>query len=210
MTGGWMQGGEVGWDPISIEYRLPWSIRFFVIYCALVLIIALATTLRLAPHLWLFPNRELTRCRRSSGQVSPGPILTAGFASNFREILKLEVGRILSPLRRTEAEFIYLWQIYLLRAKSIIRLAALTFMVSVCVFLMRSIENFSYFGTQKISSFTMISGSIVENLTVLELGTVVLIILYGQYSILESALRRRQAAWDFVLKTSERNAGDLR
>jgi hypothetical protein len=42
-----------------------------------------------------------------------------------------------------------------------------------------------------------------ENLTSLELGTAVVMILYAEYAVLEGALRKRKAAWDFVFTTAE-------
>jgi hypothetical protein len=201
-----MQNGEVGWDPISIGYQPPWAIRLLVIYCAIVLIIAVVKALKLASLLWFFPDRKLAVWKSASEQAAPSLVARAGFSRNFRTILTSEIRHnLLSPLVQAEADFLYLWQLYMGRVKSIKRLAALTLLISVWVFLMRSIDNFSFFGAQKISSFNLISGTMVENLTCLEAGTLVFIVLYTQYALLEAALRRRKAAWGYIAATAKRS-----
>ena len=93
-----MQNGEVGWDPISIEYRPPWAIRLFVMYCVLVLIIAVVKTLKLASNVWFFPNRKLAIWKAASKQVPPPSVARACFAGNFRKVLTSEIrGNLLSP-----------------------------------------------------------------------------------------------------------------
>ena len=199
--------GEVGWDPISVNYHPPWALRLFMLYIVVVFVIALTKSLRVASHLWVFPNRELGRWKSSAEAQRPSSIGPAAFARNFREIIKANAGgNLLSPLKLGEAEFLYLWRLCLLRAKSIKKLAWLTVGASVWVSLMLGIQMFGYIGAQKVSSLTIWSGSIMENLTALQIGTVAVIALYAQYFVLEGALRRRKTAWDFVLKTAEQSA----
>jgi len=64
-------------------------------------------------------------------------------------------------------------------------------------------EMFRQIGIQKVAGIGLLAGSLVENLTFLELGTVIAMILYAEYSVLEGALQRRKIAWDFVIKAAE-------
>jgi hypothetical protein len=196
--------GPVAWDPISVRYIPPWALRLFVLYVLVVFAVAFVRSLRLSTHLWLFPNRKLARLKQATEQESPSAITIAALAGNFREILKADLGRhLLSSLRQAEGDFLYLWQLYLLKAQSIKKLAVLTILVSFWVFVMRAAEMFSQIGIQKVASIGLVSGVMVENLTSLELGTVVAMLLYAQYAVLEGVLRRRKIAWDFVVKAAE-------
>jgi hypothetical protein len=169
-----------------------------------VLTVAFVRWLRLAWHLWLFPNRKLLSWKEHAEKKPVGTLARAALTRRFCEILKDDAERnLLSPLRLAEADFLYVWRLYLLKAKSIKKLAVFTIVVSIWVFLMRSVEMFSFFGTQKITSFGAISGSMTENLTSLKLGTAVVMILYAEYAVLEGALRKRKATWDFVFTTAE-------
>lgn len=199
-------GGEVGWDPISVEDPVPWAIRFFVLYTVVVLAVAFVRWLKVAWHLWLFPNRKLLSWKESAEKAPIRSRALAALSRRFREILKGDAVRNpLLQLQQVEADFLYAWQLFLLKAKSIKKLAVLTIIVSLWVFLLRSVEMFNVFSIQKTSSIAMVSGYMVENLTSLELGTVVVMILYAEYAVLEAALRKRKAAWDFVFRTVEQN-----
>lgn len=198
------EGGEVGWDPMSVRYSPGWALRLFVLYVLGVVAVAFVRSLRLGMHLWLFPNRKLARFGQSTENGSLASITAAAFTRKFREILKADVARnFSSPLWRKEAHFLYFWQLYLVKVQSIKKLAILTIMVSVWVFLAHRIEMFSYIGIQKITSIGLMSGGIVQSLTSLELGIVSAMLLYAQYALLEGALRRRKLAWDFVVKSAE-------
>ena len=198
--------GEVGWDPISVDVQLPWVIRLFVLYTVVVLAVAFFRSLRLAWHLWLFPSRKLSFWKESEERGTVKSLARAALTRKFREILKDDAERsLLSLLRQAEADFLYVWQLYLATAKSIKKLAAFTIVVSIWVFLTRTVAMFGVFGMQKVTSVGLMSGSMMENLTFLELGTAVVMILYAEYAVLEGALRKRKAAWDFVFKTAAQN-----
>ena len=47
-----MQEGTVGWDPMSVRPVFSWQEKVFVLYCLLVVGIAVARSIRLARQLW--------------------------------------------------------------------------------------------------------------------------------------------------------------
>jgi hypothetical protein len=198
-----MQEGEVGWDPISISYHPPVALRLFVFYVLIVLLVSLVKSLRLSSHLWLFPNRKRTLWKNSNEKQLPGSMAPAALARNFREILKTDLrqANLLSRLRQAEAEFLYVWQLYVVRAESIKKLCVLTILVAVWVSLILGIQTLTSIGYQKVASLALVSGSIIENLTSLEIGVFAAVVLYAQYFVLERALGRRKATWDYVLST---------
>src|SRR6185312_10208966 len=121
--------GVVGWDPISIRYTPGWALRLFVFYVLIVFAVAFVRSLRLSTQLWLFPNKKLARLKQGVANASPAAITSAAFAGNFRKVVQADLEQrvlFLFSLRQAEANFLYLWRLYLLKAKSIKKLAAFT------------------------------------------------------------------------------------
>jgi hypothetical protein len=67
-------------------------------------------------------------------------------------------------------------------------------LVAVWVSLILGIQTVNVIANQKIASLALMSGSVAQNLTCLELGVFAAVVLYGQYFVLEHALKRRKAA----------------
>jgi len=192
--------GEVGWDPSSIRYIVPWQTRLFVLYLLVVLVVVVWKSVALVWQLWFFSinRRDSFKNRKGEGQREED-IVSAALADRLQQLeLKSGEADFLALLRKGERRFQYLWQTCWAGVMSLKRLVVLTFLLALLAFLSKLGNDLTLFSSQKLAGIGLIGGSIVEALVLLEIGVIVCAVLYLVCGFFEAVLVRRKAAWDYA------------
>jgi hypothetical protein len=201
--------GTVGWDPMY-EFRPPWETRLFLLYSLVVLVFAAARTISLARQLGWFPLGRWERRRLGSQGAHADLLASAALRDKFPPLLTNNtftaiVAGFQDPtgpahlLQNAEARFQYLWDMCFATARSMRKVAVVTFLFSSFVLFAGLANDFRRASEQKLAvgSLGIFTGAISVSLVAFAFGIFVCAALYAAYSFWEIALLRRRAAWNY-------------
>jgi hypothetical protein len=161
------EGSQIGWDPLSIDYHLPWESRLFVLYLIAVLAISIVRLGSLVRQFWSLRHALAPK----SGSVTEGSEL--------------------------EIKFFNVWGACSAKVQSMKRAVVLTFLLSVLVATDGLRATVLAIADQKAFLIGAFNGGLAEALTLFALGILVCAVLYAICGFCEGILVRRKALWNF-------------
>jgi hypothetical protein len=194
---------QVAWDPISVNHTLPWEAKFLILYLLVVLGVWLVRSGRLTRQFWSLSTRKWLPLQKATIAGEDANLLAASGLVN-----KLPNNARVSPpcIRQVDCKFLYLWEVCATRIASLKRLALLTFLLAVFVFVTLMPNLLAQVGTEKIVGTGFLAGRIAESLAPLALGILVCAVLYATHGFFEGVLQRRRASWSYFCATSRNQA----
>jgi hypothetical protein len=198
----------------------PTLIRWFLIYLALILGIALVRAARLSWHVGLKPERK-TKPLESvvDAGTDPAVIAKLGLALSSSTLLRRgDPGHqplvpnerrsvVLDTLRKADNEFLYLWNALYADIRSLRRLVQLTLLMSVLVPIYAIFPSFhDLLATGHITGLSAAVESFEAFCAHLAWGLAVSAVLLLLYGYFEGVLARRKATWLYFVRSYEEPA----
>jgi hypothetical protein len=187
---------QIGWDPMSIEYRPPWEHKIFVLYLILIVVVSLVKSASLTRQLWSIARVPLSKYGSAKER---GRLLAASALSNGlpKQVSERDSGEgIAAPvLQEAESKFLVLWEACSAKVQSMKRLVVLTFLASLLVAAYRARTMLVLF-FEKEFGVAAFSGGMGEVLMFFALGVLVCTVLYAACGFYEGVLQRRRESWN--------------
>jgi hypothetical protein len=196
---------QLGWDPIYVNHTLPWEAKFLILYLLVVLGVWLVKSGRLTRQFWSLSTRKWLPLQKATIAGEDVDLLAASGLVN-----RLPNNARVSPpcIRQVDCRFLYLWELCAARVASLKRLALLTFLLTVSVFVTLMANLLAQVGTDKIVGTGFLAGRIAESLAPLALGILVCAALYATCGFFEGVLQRRRASWTYFCATARNQASE--
>jgi hypothetical protein len=197
-----MQQAQVGWDPISVNHPLAWETKFLMLYLLVVLGMWLVKSGKLTRQFWWPSTREFAPLPNANIAGDEVDLLAASGLVN-----RMPNNASVSPqgIRQADCTFLYRWEMCSTRVASLRRLALLTLLLTVFVFVSLMANLLAKVGEAKIVGAGFLAGSIAESLAPFALGNLVCAVLYAT-CFFEGGLQRRRASWSYFLRKSEKSS----
>jgi hypothetical protein len=196
---------QVGWDPIYVNHTLSWEAKFLILYLLVVLGVWLLKSGRLTRQFWSLSTRNWLPLQKATIAGEDVDLLAASGLVN-----RLPNNARVSPpcIRHVDCRFLYLWELCAARVASLKRLALLTFLLTVSVFVTLMANLLAQVGTDKIVGTGFLARRIAESLAPLALGILVCATLYATCGFFEGGLQRRRASWTYFCATARNQASE--
>jgi hypothetical protein len=190
---------QVQWDPASIDVRLPWESRIFIVYLCVISAIFVIKSVNLFWQLWSFR----AKIRLGSDSDTADSLATLALAHRLPKEIPKGVFTQRSPslIQQADARFLYVWEICSAKVKSMKRLAILTFLISVLVSTALLLRDIAEIGFEKYIGIGYCAGIMEEVLLTFCSGLCICAILYAAYSFYEGGLARRKISWNYYCTT---------
>jgi hypothetical protein len=194
---------QVGWDPIYVNHTLPWEAKFLILYLLVVLGVWLVKSGKLTRQFWSLSTRKWLPLQKVIIAGEDVNLLAASGLVN-----RLPNNASVSPtcIRQVDCRFLYLWEMCATRVASLKRLALLTFLLTVFVFVTLMANLLAQVGTEKIVGTGFLAGRVAESLAPLALGILVCAVLYATCGFFEGVLQRRRASWNYFCERAKNKA----
>lgn len=194
---------QVAWDPIYVTHTLPWEAKFLILYLLVVLGVCLVKSGRLTRQFWSLSTRKWLPLQKATIASEDVRLLAAsGLVNRLPNNAKV----CPSCIPQVDCRFLYLWEMCATRVASLKRLALLTFLLTVFVFVTLMANLLAGVGIEKIVGTGFLAGRIAESLAPLALGILVCAVLYATHCFFEGVLQRRRASWNYFCATARNQA----
>ncbi len=202
-----MQGGEIGWDPISLYKVMGLDAKVFGLYLLLVLGFSLSRSVQLGRKLWLFfRDRRGSSHQRDLGAADP--LATRALANKFAGANDLpEESRETSVeiVEGARSRFDYLWERSAAKVAVMKDLSILTLVLSGLVL---SYDVMKIIAIWPIPVCGDCSGGPAELLIPFAFGLAVSAVLYSCSSLFASTLARLRAEWNLFAANANNQQKD--
>lgn len=202
-----MQGGEIGWDPISLYKVMGLDAKVFGLYLLLVLGFSLSRSVQLGRKLWLFfGDRRGSSHQRNLGAADL--LATRALANKLacaNDLSEESREIFLEIVDGARSRFDYLWDQSAAKVAVMKNLSILTLILSG---LMLSYDVMKIIAISPIPVCGDCSGGPAELLLPFVFGLAVSAVLYAFSSLFAGTLARRRAEWNLFVANANNQHKD--